>query len=173
MRIDTWVLEYLVTHGQPGEHGALEVLVRYGPEGCIVGVEPVRLDRRRVLAAQADVTGCATPPWPFAAGSAVLMALARALGVTEEHALDAVAKLHAEVKRLGNTVSVLQAPKEIPMRDVSALLTALDAATDGDLILVHPGVYSESLLIDEKVKLQGFGPGADTLNCPRPARGIR
>jgi len=46
---------------ETGDHGALEVLIRYGPEGCVVGVEPVRLDRRRVLLTQADVTGCASP----------------------------------------------------------------------------------------------------------------
>ncbi len=48
-------------YSETGEHGALEVLVRYGAEGCVVGVDPLRLDRRRVLAAQADVTGCASP----------------------------------------------------------------------------------------------------------------
>jgi len=46
---------------EPGEHGALEVLIRYDSERCVVGVEPIKLDRRRVLAAQADVTGCASP----------------------------------------------------------------------------------------------------------------
>jgi hypothetical protein len=40
---------------------------------------------------------------------------------------------------------------------------ALDVATagnlDGSLVLVHPGVYFESLLMTERVKLQGYGPG--------------
>jgi DNA repair exonuclease SbcCD nuclease subunit len=46
---------------EPGEHGALEVLIRYGLDGCVVGAEPHKLDRRRVLSTQADVTGCSTP----------------------------------------------------------------------------------------------------------------
>jgi len=47
-------------YNEPGERGALEVLLRFDASGCAVGVEPIRLDRRRVLAAQADVTGCAS-----------------------------------------------------------------------------------------------------------------
>ncbi len=46
---------------EPGDHGALEVLLRHETDECVVGVEPLKLDRRRVLAAQADVTGCASP----------------------------------------------------------------------------------------------------------------
>ena len=48
-------------HGEQGEHGALEVLVRRDGERCVVSVEPIPLDRRRLLAAEADVTGCTTP----------------------------------------------------------------------------------------------------------------
>jgi hypothetical protein len=44
--------------------------------------------------------------------------------------------------------------------DYSTIQGALNAATDGDLIIVHPGVYYETLLMDERVKLQGYGPGA-------------
>lgn len=46
---------------EPGDHGALEVLMRFDESECVVGVESVKLDRRRVLMAQADVTGCASP----------------------------------------------------------------------------------------------------------------
>ena len=46
---------------EPGEHGALEVLVRFGEKECVIGLEPIKLDRRRVLITQADVTGCASP----------------------------------------------------------------------------------------------------------------
>lgn len=46
---------------EPGDHGALEVLMRYSSDHCVVSVETLKLDRRRVLATQADVTGCATP----------------------------------------------------------------------------------------------------------------
>ena len=41
---------------------------------------------------------------------------------------------------------------------------ALDASVDGQLILVHPGVYYESLIVDEKVKIQGYGPGASVVD---------
>ena len=46
---------------EPGEHGAMEVLMKYGQDNCVVTVERLKLDRRRVLSAQADVTGCASP----------------------------------------------------------------------------------------------------------------
>jgi hypothetical protein len=46
---------------EPGDHGALEVSLREESEECVVSVEPLKLDRRRVLTAQADVTGCASP----------------------------------------------------------------------------------------------------------------
>jgi IPT/TIG domain-containing protein len=41
---------------------------------------------------------------------------------------------------------------------------ALDAATDRDLVVVHPGTYEENLIVDEKLKLQGYGPGATTID---------
>jgi hypothetical protein len=45
---------------ETGDHGALEVSVRFGEGPCTVTTEFLRLDRRRVLGAQADVTGCAS-----------------------------------------------------------------------------------------------------------------
>lgn len=45
---------------ETGDHGALEVTVRFGEGPCTVTTEFLRLDRRRVLGAQADVTGCAS-----------------------------------------------------------------------------------------------------------------
>ncbi len=35
---------------------------------------------------------------------------------------------------------------------------------DGDLVLVHPGVYFESIIIDENLKLQGYGPGVTSID---------
>src|SRR5205823_2106842 len=46
---------------EPGEHGALEVLIRFDERNCVVAAEVIKLDRRRVMTAQADVTGCASP----------------------------------------------------------------------------------------------------------------
>jgi DNA repair exonuclease SbcCD nuclease subunit len=47
-------------YGEPGDHGALEVSIRFDHERRVVGADAIRLDRRRVLAVQADVTGCAS-----------------------------------------------------------------------------------------------------------------
>jgi parallel beta-helix repeat protein len=41
----------------------------------------------------------------------------------------------------------------------SSIQTAIDAAAAGELILVEPGVYQESVIAHRAVTLQGFGPG--------------
>jgi hypothetical protein len=75
-----------------------------------------------------------------------------------------------ETSPVGVTVHVLGAGYNPPQLHVgegqtyATIQAALDAATDGDLILVHPGVYYESVLVDERVKLQGFGPGASVID---------
>jgi DNA repair exonuclease SbcCD nuclease subunit len=45
---------------EPGDHGALELSIRFDHDRRVVGADAVKLDRRRVLAVQADVTGCAS-----------------------------------------------------------------------------------------------------------------
>lgn len=45
---------------ETGMHGALEVRLKYGDRKPIVEVEPVELDRRRVVDVTADVGGCAS-----------------------------------------------------------------------------------------------------------------
>jgi DNA repair exonuclease SbcCD nuclease subunit len=45
---------------ETGRHGAIEVRVTYGDRRPHVEVEPVELDRRRVLDVTADLTGCAS-----------------------------------------------------------------------------------------------------------------
>jgi DNA repair exonuclease SbcCD nuclease subunit len=47
-------------YSEPGEHGALEVSIRFDHDRRVVGADWARLDRRRMLAVQADVTGCAS-----------------------------------------------------------------------------------------------------------------
>jgi len=49
-----------LSYSEPGEHGALEVSIRFDHERRVVGADAVRLDRRRMLAVEADVTGCAS-----------------------------------------------------------------------------------------------------------------
>jgi IPT/TIG domain-containing protein len=51
-----------------------------------------------------------------------------------------------------------------PSQTYTTIQSALDAANDGDLVLVHPGVYYENIIIDEKLKLQGYGPGVTTID---------
>ena len=46
--------------GETGAHGALEVRIEHGRGLPFVEAEPVELDRRRVLVATADVSGCAS-----------------------------------------------------------------------------------------------------------------
>lgn len=51
-----------------------------------------------------------------------------------------------------------------PTNPYHSIQAALNAASDGTLILVRPGTYFESLLVDERVKLQGYGPGASVID---------
>jgi len=51
-----------------------------------------------------------------------------------------------------------------PNNPYNTIQDALDHAADGDLILVHPGVYYENIIIDENLKLQGYGPGASIVD---------
>ena len=70
----------------------------------------------------------------------------------------------------GITFHVLGAGYNPPQRHVGEGQTygtvqeALDAAQDGDLVLVHPGVYNGKFILHSNVKLQGYGPGATVLN---------
>ena len=45
---------------EPGDHGALELSIRFDHDRRVVGSDPVRLDRRRVVGVPVDVTGCAS-----------------------------------------------------------------------------------------------------------------
>jgi IPT/TIG domain-containing protein len=67
----------------------------------------------------------------------------------------------------GLTFHVLGTGYNPPITHVLAggdLQAALDAADDGDLIVVHPGVYSDKIILHSNVKLQGYGPGATVLD---------
>jgi hypothetical protein len=55
-------------------------------------------------------------------------------------------------------------PSTDPVTNPSPLQDAIDAANDGDLIIVHPGTYFESPIIYKNVKLQGYGPGVTSID---------
>ncbi len=46
----------------------------------------------------------------------------------------------------------------------ATIQAAVDAASAGDLIIVHPGTYYENPIIYKNVKLQGYGPGATSID---------
>jgi hypothetical protein len=70
----------------------------------------------------------------------------------------------------GITFHVLGGSYNPPQRHVGSGQTyatiqdAIDDAADGDLILVHPGTYFESIIVDENIKLQGYGPKATLID---------
>jgi hypothetical protein len=49
-------------------------------------------------------------------------------------------------------------------QEYDTIQEALDAAIDGDIVVVHPGTYYESILVDERVKVQGYGAGASIVD---------
>ena len=52
----------------------------------------------------------------------------------------------------------------IRVAEGGSVQAAIDAATDGDLILVGPGTFEELVIMWKPVRLQGAGPGATFLN---------
>ncbi|MCB9079512.1 MAG: hypothetical protein H6631_18065, partial [Anaerolineaceae bacterium] len=46
----------------------------------------------------------------------------------------------------------------------TTIQAAIDAANNGDLIIVHPGLYFESPIIYKNIKLQGYGPGVTSID---------
>jgi hypothetical protein len=52
-----------------------------------------------------------------------------------------------------------------PGRTYETIQAAVDDANAGDLILVAPGSYSELVIMDKPVRLQGWGAGSTTINA--------
>jgi hypothetical protein len=55
-------------------------------------------------------------------------------------------------------------PTVVDVMPGDSIQDALDTASAGSLILVHPGVYYDSIVMSKEVKLQGFGPGASVID---------
>jgi len=68
-----------LNYNELGEHGALEVSIRFDHDRRVVGVNMVKLDRRRVLTVQADVTQGASPEGVVAALAPAVAKLAATL----------------------------------------------------------------------------------------------
>lgn len=55
-------------------------------------------------------------------------------------------------------------PSIIDVNPGGSIQAAIDAASDGSLVVVHPGTYFESPIVYKNVKLQGFGPGVTAID---------
>jgi len=51
-----------------------------------------------------------------------------------------------------------------PSQTYQTIWDAIEAASDGDLILVEPGEYPENLILYKEVKLQGYGAGSTRIH---------
>jgi hypothetical protein len=53
----------------------------------------------------------------------------------------------------------------------ASIQTVIDNAPDGSLITIPPGIYNEYLILDKRVRLQGWGAGAVTINAAKQSAG--
>lgn len=54
-------------------------------------------------------------------------------------------------------------PKTVPQQ-FPTIQAAINASVDGDLITIAPGAYNEALILDKRVRLQGWGAGSTFVN---------
>ncbi len=65
----------------------------------------------------------------------------------------------------GVTVHVGGLPPAATVRPGQKIQAAIDAAKDGDLITVAPGLYEEPVIVHKRVRVQGFGAGSTLINA--------
>jgi hypothetical protein len=116
----------------------------FGAEG-ILSIGGVSRDDDEFVWTDASITW--TVPGDFAAGDYQLV-------VTNEAGVSTTE---------GVTVTV---GSDVPTRvaEGESIQAAIDAAADGELILVGPGTFEELVIMWKPVRLQGAGPGATFLN---------
>lgn len=75
-----------------------------------------------------------------------------------------VTAANGNVSRTGLTFHVrgpgYDPPRRVVPTDHPTIQAAIDAANNGDLIIVEPGAYTDPFVLNKAVKLQGYGPGA-------------
>jgi parallel beta-helix repeat protein len=62
-------------------------------------------------------------------------------------------------------------PRRVPSASYPTIQAAIDAAADGDLILVEPGTYREQIVIDKSVRLQGWGARSTVIDATGTTQG--
>ena len=73
---------------------------------------------------------------------------------------------HANGKSTTRGVTVhIENPTPTVLAAGQTIQSAVDAAAAGALIIVPPGVYEESVIVDRRVRLQGHGAGATMINA--------
>lgn len=68
---------------------------------------------------------------------------------------------------VGLTVTVGGTPKFVPPGGSIQAVIDLPTTIDGDLIIVPPGIYNESIVMDKKVRLQGWGAMSTMINAAK------
>ncbi len=76
-----------------------------------------------------------------------------------------VTKSTGATNDLGITVHIGGTTTQVYPGGPQTIQQAVDNANAGDLILVAPGSYSELVLMDKPVRLQGWGAGSTTINA--------
>ncbi len=77
-----------------------------------------------------------------------------------------------KTSKVGVTLTV-GAANVIDVADYGSIQAAIDAANNGDIVMIPPGIYNEQVIMWKPVKLQGWGAGSvliSALNMPTEKR---
>ncbi len=76
-----------------------------------------------------------------------------------------VTRGNGNVSPRGVTVHIGGARRPTVVRAGGSIQAAINAATEGALITVEPGIYEETVIVDRRVRLQGYGAGGTLINA--------